>query len=320
MDIRKMIRKILRRIQYFGLSVVFWQFVCNKVGKSATAQSIFAGKKHTAIKSKLISLLNIDFDNYNNLQQNDTVERPTIWYFWWDGRNKLPDVCSHCLKSIELNCGKENIIFIDKNNYRDFVKIDDDIEKKFKVGIIPIQQFSDVLRVELLKTYGGLWLDATMFIISNLETELNSRFFTLKRGTTTIFVSNGRWSISCIGSEKAHPLFMFLSDAFKRYYNRYDELIDYFLMDYLVEIAYEHIPIVSADLNSVAENNPDVYFLQKNFEKKFDSTEFKKIMSKTKIFKLNWKAERDFSSSGEDSYASYLSDFNNQNKDDFLSN
>ena len=301
-----MIRNILRRIQHFGLPVFFWQFISNRVSKNSNAQSVLEVKKHTAIKNKLVSSLDINFDNYYNLQQNEIVERPTIWYFWWDGKNKLPDVCLHCLKSIEMNCRQGIVIFVDKNNYRDFVKIHPVIEKKFKEGIIPIQQFSDVLRVELLKTYGGLWLDATMFITSDLENELNSHFFTLKHGTQTRFVSNGRWSISCIGAEKAHPLFIFLSDAFKRYYSKYDSLVDYFLMDYLVDIAYENIPRVSDDVDSIVKNNPDVYFLQNNFDQKFDPVEFEKITLDTKFFKLNWRDKCSFYADGDESYSSKI--------------
>lgn len=301
-----MIRKIFKRIKEFGLPVVFWQFISRRVSKKSSVQSNLENKKHVAIKKQLKYSLRIDFGKYQKSKNNQTFERLTIWYFWWDGRDKLPEICSHCLKSIELNCREAEIIFIDKSNYKYFVKIDPVIEKKFGLGIIPIQQFSDVLRVELLKTYGGLWLDSTMFIISNLENELNSRFFTLKHGKTTSFVSNGRWSISCIGSEKAHPLFVFLSDAFKRYYSKYDELIDYFLMDYLVDIAYENIPMVSVDIDSVAKNNPDVYFLQNNFYEMFDPTEFKKIISETRIFKLNWRAKCNFHLDGEDSYSSKI--------------
>lgn len=301
-----MIKNILRRIQNFGLPVFFWKFISNRVSETSNAKSVLEVKKHTAIKNKLVSSLDINFDNYNDLQQSETVERPTIWYFWWDGKDRLPDVCLHCFKSIEMNCRERKVIFVDKNNYQDFVKIHPVIEKKFKEGIIPIQQFSDVLRVELLKTYGGLWLDATMFITSDLENELNSRFFTLKHGTQTRFVSNGRWSISCIGAEKAHPLFMFLSDAFKRYYSKYDKLVDYFLMDYLVDIAYENISRVSVDVDSIAKNNPDVYFLQSNFDKKFDPVEFEKITLDTKIFKLNWRDKSSFYSDGEESYSSKI--------------
>jgi len=300
------IRNILRRIQHFGLPVFFWQFISNRVSNNSNAQSTLEVKKHTAIKNKLISSLDFDFDSYSNSQQNEIVERPAIWYFWWDGKDNLPDVCLHCLKSIEMNCCERKVIFVDKNNYRDFVKIHPVIEKKFKEGIIPIQQFSDVLRVELLKTYGGLWLDATMFITSDLENELNSRFFTLKHGTQTRFVSNGRWSISCIGSEKAHPLFMFLSDAFKRYYSKYDRLVDYFLMDYLVDIAYENISSVSIDIDSVAQNNPDIYFLQNNFYKKFDPVEFERITLDTKFFKLNWRDKCSFYTDGDESYSSKI--------------
>ena len=119
-------------------------------------------------------------------------------------------------------------------------------------------------------------------------------------------MSNGRWSISCIRSEKAHPLFMFLSDAFKRYYSKYDRLVDYFLMDYLVDIAYENIPRVSVDVDSIANNNPDVYFLQNNFDKKFDPVEFEKITLDTKIFKLNWRDKSSFYSGGEESYSSKI--------------
>ena len=97
---------------------------------------------------------------------------------------------------------------------------------------------------------------------------------------------------------------MFLSDAFKRYYSKYDRLVDYFLTDYLVDIAYENIPRVSVDVDSIAKNNPDVYFLQTNFDQKFDPVEFEKITLETKFFKLNWREQCSTHSDGEESYSS----------------
>tara|TARA_Y100000310_G_scaffold215188_1_gene216150 strand:+ start:211 stop:459 length:249 start_codon:yes stop_codon:yes gene_type:complete len=77
-------------------------------------------------------------------------------------------------------------------------------------------------------------------------------------------------------------------------------------MDYLVDIAYENIPRVSVDVDSIANNNPDVYFLQNNFDKKFDPVEFEKITLDTKIFKLNWRDKSSFYSGGEESYSSKI--------------
>ncbi len=39
----------------------------------------------------------------------------------------------------------------------------------FETGKISVQTFSDILRFNLLKNNGGMWIDATIFFVNNYD-------------------------------------------------------------------------------------------------------------------------------------------------------
>lgn len=87
-----------------------------------------------------------------------------IWQYWAQGYDKIPEVVSKCLKSVEE--WKEDYILIrlNDNNLSEYINLPNYILEKKEKGIIPLAQFSDILRVCLLSVYGGVWLDATILL------------------------------------------------------------------------------------------------------------------------------------------------------------
>ncbi|MBQ9553448.1 hypothetical protein IJU97_00315 [bacterium] len=57
---------------------------------------------------------------------------------------------------------------LDKDNYEKYVTLPAFIIKKVYEHKISITHLSDIIRMALLKQYGGIWVDATMFINSNV--------------------------------------------------------------------------------------------------------------------------------------------------------
>ena len=106
-----------------------------------------------------------------------------IFIYWEQGWNEAPTVCKYCLESWKLYNVDWKIIELDKNNLFEYLDIS--YEKQFQ-NIQPVQMRSDIIRINLLKKYGGIWVDATTFC----TTPLNS--WILKQKTFFAFSSPGK--------------------------------------------------------------------------------------------------------------------------------
>ena len=90
----------------------------------------------------------------------------TVWICWWQGLDKAPVLVRKCYDSVEQNFRGWKIVVITLENYKRYVSFPNYIEKKWKEGLISLTHMSDLLRVELLSKFGGLWLDATVYVTS----------------------------------------------------------------------------------------------------------------------------------------------------------
>lgn len=79
----------------------------------------------------------------------------TIWFLWVTGLNSAPRVALKCYESWLRHNPDWNIIFLDENNINDYFPI-------IVAGHTPVV-LSEILRINLLAKYGGVWVDATCF-------------------------------------------------------------------------------------------------------------------------------------------------------------
>lgn len=106
-----------------------------------------------------------------------------IFIYWEQGWDNAPTLCKYCLQSWKLYNTDWKIIELDKNNV--FKYLDISYEKQFH-KIEPIQMRSDIIRINLLKKYGGVWVDATTFCAIPLNSWI------LKQKTFFAFSSPGK--------------------------------------------------------------------------------------------------------------------------------
>lgn len=100
-----------------------------------------------------------------NLPQSGIRNR-TIWTFWNQGFGNAPEVVKLCLQSWRrFNPGWE-IRALDGPTLMDLADFEQiDIER----NDITVQVISDLARISLLKRFGGVWADATVFCCKPLE-------------------------------------------------------------------------------------------------------------------------------------------------------
>jgi hypothetical protein len=158
------------------------------------------------------------------------------------------------------------------------------------VGLISKTHFSDILRMALLSEHGGIWLDATMLVTGTIH-QKNMPFFTIKREYGGESVSRQRWTGFCIGGQRNTIVFEFVKFLFFEFWKKYNSLIDYFLIDYAIAVAYDCISSIKKTIDEVPLNNRHLYTMQNNLGHAFDPEIGALITGDTIFNKLTWKEQ-----------------------------
>lgn len=214
-----------------------------------------------------------------------------IWVCWWQGEEQMPTIVGKCYRSIQNHANGHPVILITKDNYRKYVKFPIWVEEKFANGTITITHLSDLLRIALLRQYGGLWMDATLLVTSDLP-QLIPPFFTIRQPDKCDgkYVSRYRWTGFCIGGSANNPLWSAAYDMLiEQYWRKYNRLVNYFILDYVLEILYSQLERIRLMIDTVPYSNPDLAFIQENVSQDFDPQIWDDIRKNTSIFKLSWK-------------------------------
>lgn len=176
-----------------------------------------------------------------------------------------------------------------------------------------LAHLADYIRVKLLSEYGGLWLDATIFCSDTVpESCFDIPFFTCKSPRQDCgYVSEMRWVTFCLGGWKGNVFFRFMADAFERYWQESPRAIDYLFFDYIIELAYNQLPVLRKLIDSVPENNLHRDDLQAAMNAALPAAEFDNVLQPdTVLYKLSWResyAEK--AANGEDSvYTLFIRD------------
>lgn len=110
------------------------------------------------------------------------ITEKVIWVYWAQGWNNAPYIVKKCIKSIEKNNEDWVIIKLDNKNVTNYINI------KFRIDTI--QSLSDYIRVSILKKYGGIWCDSTIFCNYPFSEWINNYgdFFIFSNPTDNIMI------------------------------------------------------------------------------------------------------------------------------------
>ncbi len=246
------------------------------------------------------------------LETNSTVSGTpgTIWTLWWQGTDELPEVVEMCYASINRQRGQHPFKVLTRDNYQEYVTLPDYIMDKVKSGVITITHLSDIIRFALLSQYGGLWLDSTIFVADRIpESIFTAEYFTVKRSvkSKTGDVAQNRWTGFLNAAQKGNVLCCFINDFFMEYWRRQKYQINYFLLDYAIEMAFNEIPKCRELIDAVPVMDDDLYRLENMMNVKWEPAVFEEIKANALFSKLSWrKGGKKRTSSGEETIYGHL--------------
>lgn len=275
------------------LGVAICQFLC--LGKSRKALELLRlsveYKTHQKLRREYGKLGKELASSYNITNRTTLPVDSKIWICWWQGIENAPTLVQRCYNSVKYYLSDWNIIVITQDNYKEYVNFPDYIIDKWKSGIISYTHFSDLLRLELLFNYGGLWLDSTVLCTSAdiPKSVLESNLFfyqCLKPGAdghTTVMSS---WLMY---AKPNNMIICLTRDLLYKYWKNSNELMEYFLIHHFFTIAceifFEEYQVIPQFCNSTP------HILQLNLFNQYNKTYFSDLCKMTCFHKLTYKLD-----------------------------
>lgn len=92
--------------------------------------------------------------------------RKIIWLYWNSGEESMPELQRTCLFTWKKHNPGWDITIIDDNNIFLYIP---EIDSLLNLPNITNQAKSDIIRLNILKKYGGVWADTTMLCLQPLD-------------------------------------------------------------------------------------------------------------------------------------------------------
>ena len=98
-------------------------------------------------------------------QVNSNIPK-IIWILWYQGLSEAPVIVQKCVNSwIKLNPTWQ-VIVLSKDDLDEYIRLD--LPEK-KLASLPLAKRSNLIRLQLLSEYGGVWADATTLCVKPLD-------------------------------------------------------------------------------------------------------------------------------------------------------
>lgn len=217
------------------------------------------------------------------------IAEKRIWLCWFQGMENAPQIVQNCYASVCYWMKDWKITVITANNMDEYVEFPDYIVSKWKMGIISNTHLSDLLRLELLVRYGGLWLDSTTYMTGIMPSYIvDSDFFVYRNGWMNMEMINmGSWLM--YSKHKNNRILCETQNLLYEYWKKYNYIKNYFLMHIFFRMVTDEKPELWNQVPMI--NHIDSHLLMQELPKQYDERRCTQIMQLTPIHKLTYKVE-----------------------------
>ncbi len=301
---------LCRRFREFGGLRLVWAYLrmgVLPVGIKAFVRCLFSGesvkeiypaicrKVDSRLLKKYAALLNDTVAREAERQAGVKEEIPHIlWTCWLQGEESAPPLVKACWRSQKENLlGYEHRV-LTLQNYRQWVALPHIVEEKYRRGIIPAASFSDLLRLAVLKAYGGIWLDATVYCSGNTSTELRERWKAVENSRLTLFRYFNRGSMQASGisawfiaAPKENVVLSAVLDTLLAYWHEHNCLVDYYIFHLFITAILKKTPRLLSMMPR--ENSRHSLLLAGAVSKQYDERQWQELASHVCFHKLNYR-------------------------------
>lgn len=214
----------------------------------------------------------------------------TIWVFWMQGMENAPALVRKCYDSVCRNIpqGYDVILLTDKN-LREYVSLPKFVWDKYEQGCITTTHLSDIIRVELLCTYGGCWVDATVFCSGPVpEYMVSGEMFLFQDSITEKLVI--RMSSWWLCAERTNRLMHAVRNMLYDFWGQETDIHNYYLLHIMISRLLDGDAECKRIFNEMPYlNNSAPHILYGRLGREFNARDWEILRNNTPVHKLSYK-------------------------------
>ena len=285
----------LNLIKQYWRAGVLWAAIAQffLLGRSMKALELLRLTASLKTQQRLTRKYSRILKKYHINESLEHISSKKIWIFWWQGMDNAPALVKKCYQSVKENLQDWEIILITEQNYFKYTTFPEHIIEKQKNGNITLTHFSDLLRLELLIKYGGLWLDATVLCTSSdiSKSILESDLFVYQMqkpgadGHATIMSS---W---CMYARTNNKILMATRELLYGYWKKNTKMDDYFLLHQFFTIACEYYSEEAKKIPPFCNSIPHILLL--HLFDPYDEQYWNDLKHMTCFHKLSYKLDKE---------------------------
>lgn len=259
--------------------------------KGETNHRILQLKLEFSLKKKIKKIMNsVDYVELPS-DINEPIQEiggDSIWFMWLQGIDEAPELAKNNYFNLKKTFGNR-VKLITANNINTYLNIPDVVYTKWINKKISNTHFSDIVRIQLLVTYGGLWIDSTVIAQENFIKLIDTKKFAIPRilppGSNGKTISVSSWFIR---SEKNNLFLKRVQIKLIQYWTTKNKLITYFLLHYILVITSEQMDDYLEKSFPVDNTVPHYLMLQMK-ERKIDSQNMQYFINQFDLIKFTNK-------------------------------
>lgn len=298
-SVREKITRYHQFLKYYGVRATWAYYLGNQ------SESKYFDYRRKVIKTFVRGLRNeANIDNIDNEIVEKNNEFPKIiWTMWQQGEEQMPETVKASMKTIKDFAKRNSCDFhlLTNDNLEHFVTIPKDITEKYKKNELTAAHYSDIIRFSLLYQYGGIWMDATLFVSPYATVEMfEGDFFSLNHppihpDKMERTICDFKWSGYCLAGQKGKSYFKHIRDILIYYVRKYPIFLHYLMMDYFILSEYDS----NHEFKRLVDGLPilapaeRVLFFREYADKLFDENEWKDVLKTTPIMKTTYKINKE---------------------------
>jgi len=227
------------------------------------------------------------------------LDKTPIWVCWWQGEENAPPVVQACVQRMRtLIPGNAQLHLITWDNLNDYVELPEYIFEKYNKGLITNIHMSDILRYALVSTYGGAWIDSTVWLSDQskdkLPEYLSRQYFTQRFKSWEECpkeACRGKWCNFFFMGQSFCALFSYVYEALLLWWKKHNRLIDYVIVDYILWAGYCGVPAITQCIDAVEPNNPHIWLMAKHQNDAYIKENYDSLLASNDFFKLSYKGK-----------------------------
>ncbi len=219
-----------------------------------------------------------------------------IWTLWFQGKDKAPPIIKNCFRSIVQYSKGRKVIILGEKDIPNYIDLPEYIWEKYKRKIIPMAQFSDIVRYCLLYKYGGTWIDSTVLMTGAIPEKITKQklfMFSILRGTR-----HSRQSLTAnwfIHAKKGNAIIKDIINLNFEYWKKENTLLHYFINYFFFTLAVRNDK-EAAEIFNKMPYYPERLTLYPKLKEPYNSNLFKDLIKKDDfpIHKITYKLKHKY--------------------------